>query len=159
MKHSTREHFSLLLEKFTAKCKNEEKLSGVEVEDSELDTAMEEIWGKRQEAEVQDMACNNANKEKIEADRASRDHLRKKACKKLVETSKRKQEEEGAEKKSKSREGMEMIPLNFCRRKQNKIMKRNKKNNNTKKESMSDKFNYKSNFYLHNSNSSNRCKC
>ena len=51
-KRSTREHFSLLLEKFKAKRKNEVKQSGVDVQDSELDVAMEvEKW---QEAESQD---------------------------------------------------------------------------------------------------------
>ena len=55
-KHSTREHFSLLLEKFKAKAKrkNEAKQSDVDVQDSELDVAMEEIWEKWQEAESQD---------------------------------------------------------------------------------------------------------
>ena len=42
-KRSTREHFSLLLEKFKAKRKNEAKQSGVDVKDSELDAAMEDI--------------------------------------------------------------------------------------------------------------------
>lgn len=51
-KRSTREHFSFLLEKFKAKRKNEVKQSGVDVQDSELDVAMEvEKW---QEAESQD---------------------------------------------------------------------------------------------------------
>lgn len=61
--------------------KNEEKLSGVEVEDSELDTAMEKIREKWQGAEAQDVACNNANKKKIKADRASGEEVRKKAAK------------------------------------------------------------------------------
>lgn len=44
-KRSTREHFSLLLEKFKTKRKNEVKQSGVDVQDSELDVAMEvEKW-------------------------------------------------------------------------------------------------------------------
>ena len=39
-----REHFSLLLEKFKAKCKNEAKQSGDDVQDSELDVAIKKIW-------------------------------------------------------------------------------------------------------------------
>ena len=45
-KRSTREHFNLLFEKFKAKRKKEVQLSGVAVEDSELDIAMEEIMEK-----------------------------------------------------------------------------------------------------------------
>ena len=100
-KRSTREHFNLLFEKFKAKRKKEVQLSGVAVEDSELDTAMEEIMEKCLEAEAQDASCNATNKKKIEIDRASGEEVRKKACEKLGETLKRKQEEEGAEKKSK----------------------------------------------------------
>lgn len=60
-KRSTREHFSLLLEKFKAKCKNEVKQSGVDVQDSELDVAMEvEKW---QEAESQDGTCESKTKQ------------------------------------------------------------------------------------------------
>jgi len=93
------------------------------------------------------VACNNANKKKIKADRASREEVRKKAQR---ENKKRK-----VPRKSKKLRRYGNDTIEFCRRKQNKIT-----NNNAKKESMSDKFNYKSNFYLHSSNnSSNRCKC
>ena len=101
-KRLTREHFSLL-EKFKAKRKNEAKQSSVEVQDSELDVAMEEIWEKWQEAESQDAMCDR-NKKQIEAEKASEEEVRRKACEKLGETSKRKMEEEAAEvKPSKSR--------------------------------------------------------
>jgi len=97
-KRSTREHFTLLLEKYKLKRKNEAKLSGVDVQDSELDIAMEEIWEKWQEAESQDAACNVTNKKKMEADRASAEEVRKKACEKLGESTKRKKlDEEGTE--------------------------------------------------------------
>ena len=43
-KRSMREHFSLLLEKFKAQRKNEAKQSGDDVQDSELDVAIKEIW-------------------------------------------------------------------------------------------------------------------
>jgi len=45
-KRSTREHFGLLLSKSKAKRREEAKLSGVNVEDTELDTAMEEVLEK-----------------------------------------------------------------------------------------------------------------
>ena len=83
-----REHFSLLLEKFKAKRKNEAKQSGVDVQNSKLDVAMEEIWEKWQEAESQAATCD-INKKQIEADKASGEEVRRKACEKLGETSKR----------------------------------------------------------------------
>lgn len=94
-KGSTREHFTLLLEKFKPKRKNEAKQSGVDVQCSELDVAIEEIWEKQQEAESQDAVC--VSKKQIEADKASGEEIRRKACGKLGETSKRNMEEEAAE--------------------------------------------------------------
>ena len=108
-KRSTREHFSLLLEKFKAKRKNEVKQSSVDVQDSELDVAMEvEKW---QEAESQDGTCES--KKQIEADKASRGEVRRKACEKLGETSKRKMKEAAEVKPRKSRRYMVAIPLSF----------------------------------------------
>ena len=57
---------------------------------------MEEIWEKWQEAESQDATCDMSKKQ-IEADKASKEEVRRKACEKLGETSKRKMEEEAAE--------------------------------------------------------------
>ena len=98
-RRSTREHFSLLLEKFKAKRKNGAKQSGVDVQDSELDVAMEKIWEKWQEAESQDATCD-MNKKQIEAHKASVEEVRRKACEKLGETSKRKMEKEASEVKT-----------------------------------------------------------
>ncbi|XP_015752863.1 PREDICTED: uncharacterized protein LOC107332644 [Acropora digitifera] len=42
-KKNVQEHFKLLLDKFKAKRKHQAKLSGVEIEDSEMDILMEEI--------------------------------------------------------------------------------------------------------------------
>ena len=156
-KRSTREHFSLLLEKFKAKRKNEAKQSGVDVQDSELDVAMEEIWEKWQEAESQDGTC--VSKKQIEVDQASREEVRRKACEKLGETSKRKMEEEAAEvKPRKSRRYMVAIPMNFFVKKQSRTLQIGKKKYGAKKEKKSVMFDYKSNFFLH-SNSSNKIKC
>lgn len=156
-KRSTREHFSLLLEKFKAKRKNEAKQSGVDVQDSELDVAMEEIWEKWQEAESQDGTC--VSKKQIEADKASREEVRRKACEKLGETSKRKMEEEAAEvKPRKSRRYMVAIPMNFFVKKQSRTLQIGKKKYGAKKEKKSVMLDYKSNFFLH-SISSNKIKC
>ena len=114
-KRSTREHFSLLLEKFKAKRKNEAKKSGVDVRDSELDVAMEEIWEKWQEAESQDATCD-MNKKQIEADKASGEEVRRN-CEKLGETSKRKMEEEAAEVKPRKSRRYGSDTIEFLREK------------------------------------------
>ena len=87
------------MEKFKAKRKNGAKQSGVDVQDSELDVAMEKIWEKWQEAESQDATCD-MNKKQIEAHKASVEEVRRKACEKLGETSKRKMEKEASEVKT-----------------------------------------------------------
>ena len=80
-KKQVQEHFKLLLDKFKA------KLSGVEIEDSEMDILMEEISEKWEEAEASDLGCTS--KEKADSDRAIGEEIRRKACEKLGETSKR----------------------------------------------------------------------
>jgi len=50
------EHFKLLLDKFKA------KLSGVDIEDSEMNILMEEISGKWEEAEASDLGCTSKDK-------------------------------------------------------------------------------------------------
>lgn len=48
-KKNVQEHFKLLLDKFKAKRKHQAKLSGVDIEDSEMDILMEEILEKWEE--------------------------------------------------------------------------------------------------------------
>ena len=86
-KKQVQEHFKLLLDKFKAKRKHQAKLSGVEIEDSEMDFLMEEILEKWEEAEASDLGCTS--KEKADSDRAIGEEIRRKACEKLGETSKR----------------------------------------------------------------------
>ena len=105
------------MEKFKAKRKNEAKLSSVNVEDSELEVAMEEIWEKWEEAESQDAACNVTNKKQIEADKVSEEEVQKKSCEKLAETSKRKLEEEPAEVRSRRSRRYRSDTIEFLREK------------------------------------------
>ena len=85
-KKNVQEHFKLLLDKFKAKRKHQAKLSGVDIEDSEMDILMEEITEKWEEAEASDLGCSS--KEKADSDRAIGEEIRRKACEKLGETSK-----------------------------------------------------------------------
>ena len=97
------------------------------------------------------------SKKQIEADKASREEVRRKACEKLGETLKRKMEEAPEVKPRKSRRYMVGIPLNFFVKKQSRTLQIGKKKNGAKKEK-SVMLDYKSNFFLH-SNSSNNIKC
>ena len=59
---NVQEHFKLLLDKFKAKRKHQAKLSGVDIEDSEMDILMEEITEKWEEAEASDLGCSSKEK-------------------------------------------------------------------------------------------------
>ena len=105
-KKSVREHLKLLLDKYRARMQKEGRDSGVEVEQTELDQALEEINEKWEAADEQDILLLN-NRKKTEEDRAMGEEVRKKACEKLGETMKRKGEGEGSSepKKKRSRKG------------------------------------------------------
>ncbi|XP_020622553.1 uncharacterized protein LOC110060143 [Orbicella faveolata] len=100
-KKNVQEHFKLLLDKFKAKQKHQAKLGGVDIEDSEMDILMEEISEKWEEAEAYDLGC--ISKEKADSDRAIGEEIRRKACEKLGETSKRNAEEKAEPVAKKSR--------------------------------------------------------
>ena len=80
--------------------------SGLEVEETELDQALEEINAKWEAVEEQDTLLLN-DKKKTEVDRTMGEEVRKKACEKLGGTMKRKEEGEGLSepKKKRSRKG------------------------------------------------------
>ena len=105
-KKSVREHLKLLLDKYRARMQKERKDSGVEVEETELDQALEEINEKWEVTKEQDILLLN-NKKKAEEDRAMGEEVRKRVCKKLSETMKWKGEGEGSSepKKKRSRKG------------------------------------------------------
>ena len=104
-KKSVREHLKLLLDKYRARMQKERRDSEVEVEQTELDQALEEINEKWEAVEEQDILLLN-NRKKTEEDRAMGEEVQKKACEKLGETMKRKGEGEGSsEPKKRSRKG------------------------------------------------------
>ena len=148
-KRSTSERFGPLLEKFRAKRNNEAKQSGVDVQDSELDVIMEEIWEKLQEAESQDATCDIMNK-KYEERRVRnwKKPQREKWTKKLLKSN------------PESQGGMVAIPMNFLVKKRSRTLQLGKKKYDAKKEKKSVMVDYKSNFYLHGNSSNNiKCKC
>ncbi|XP_068720520.1 mRNA export factor GLE1-like [Montipora capricornis] len=94
-KKSVREHLKLLLEKYRAKTQTEHKASGVEVEDTELDKALEEIYEKWEASEQEDIILVN-NKKQAEEDKKLRERMPNQACEKLGETTRRKEDAEGS---------------------------------------------------------------
>ena len=78
----------------------------MEVEETELDQALEDINAKWEAVEEQDTLLLN-DKKKTEVDRAMGEEVRKKACEKLGGTMKRKEEGEGLSepKKKRSKKG------------------------------------------------------
>jgi len=67
--------------------KHQARRRGLDIEDSEMDILTEEITEKWEEAEVSDLGCSS--KEKADSDQAIGEEIRRKACEKLKETSKR----------------------------------------------------------------------
>ena len=94
-KRSIREHFQLLLSKFKTKMKTEQRASGIEVEDTEVDKAMEETYEKWEASEGEQLKGKENTKKKAEVDKASAEEVRLRVTEKLSETKKRKNAEEG----------------------------------------------------------------
>ena len=90
-KRSIWEHFQLLLSKFKTTMKTEQRASGIEVEETEVDKAMEEIDENWEASEEEQLKGKGNTKKKAEIDslRASADDLRLRATEKLRETKKR----------------------------------------------------------------------
>lgn len=104
-KKSVRERPKLVLDKYRARMQKERRDSGVEVEETELDRALEEINEKCEAAEEEDILLLS-NKKKTDEDRAMGEEVRKNACEKLSETMKRKEGEGSSEpKRKRSRKG------------------------------------------------------
>ncbi|PFX21487.1 hypothetical protein AWC38_SpisGene14024 [Stylophora pistillata] len=89
--------------RYRARMQKERRDSGVEVEETELDRALEEINEKWEAAEEQDISWLNNKKKSTEEDRAMGEEVRKKACEKLSEAMKRKGEGEGSSQPTKKR--------------------------------------------------------
>ena len=79
-KKSVREHLKLLLDKYRARMQKERRDSGVEVEQTELDQALEEINEKWEAADEQDILLLNNRKRQSKTEqweRRSKEGVRK----------------------------------------------------------------------------------
>ena len=94
-KRSIREHFQLLVAKYKTKRSTENRASGIEVEDTEVDEAMEDICEKMELAEEEQLKGADNKRRKIEADKVSAEEVRLRATEKLGETKTRNDSDEG----------------------------------------------------------------
>ncbi|XP_068761324.1 caldesmon-like [Montipora capricornis] len=98
---SVRDRFSLLSTKYAHKLRMEEKASGIEVEQSELEKLIEEILEREKNAKNELESKDREKKSKAEKEKASAEEVRKQAMERMA---KRKgDDEENKEKKPKIR--------------------------------------------------------
>lgn len=98
---SVRDRFSLLSTKYAHKLRMEEKASGIEVEQSELEKLIEEILEREKNAKNELESKEREKKSKAEKEKASAEEVRKQAMERMA---KRKgDDEENREKKPKIR--------------------------------------------------------
>lgn len=87
---SVRDRYNLLTKKMQAKLKSEEKASGITVESSELDCALEEILEKEKAAKEKLESEDEIKKKAVENEKAAAEDMRKQALERMGETAKRK---------------------------------------------------------------------
>ena len=100
-KRSLRDRLNLLMTKFKAKTKDEEKASGISPEVREIDVLLEELCEKEQEAGNKPTATGA--RKKVEQDKATAEKMQYKAMETMGQTQKRKQKSTGEIPAKKSR--------------------------------------------------------
>jgi len=92
---SVRDHMNLvLIKKYKKKIADEEKASGIDVDDpSELDVALEEICEKAESSDRDQQTLSEGRREKIEKEKKEAEDMRTKAMEKVGETNARKRVE------------------------------------------------------------------
>ena len=101
---SVRDHVNLvLIKKFKKKMSDEEKASGIAVEVTELDTALEEICARSEESDRDKDGLAKQRREKMEKEAKQIEDMRAKALEKVGQTKKRVFEDEEEEEKPKRR--------------------------------------------------------
>ena len=94
---SVRDRYNLLTKKLQAKLKTEEKASGIDATNTELDDLLEEILEK-EKATKEKFDIDDENKKKsVENEKIAAQDMRKRALERVGQTTKRKGKEEGAE--------------------------------------------------------------
>lgn len=103
-KRSLRDRLNLLMAKFKAKTRDEERASGISPEVRETDVLLEELCEKEQEAGNKSTAAGT--RKKVEQDKATAEKMRFKAMETMGQTQKRNQKSSGETPAKKSRKSV-----------------------------------------------------
>ena len=101
-KRSVRDRFTLLRTKYKVKIREEERASGIDCEETQLDAALEEITEKERAADLERNDKAGVVNKKNESEKASAEEVRKQAMERLGKTQKR-NADSGEEKSKKYR--------------------------------------------------------
>lgn len=101
-KRSVRDRFTLLRTKYKEKIREEERASGIDCEETQLDAALEEITEKERAADLERNDKAGVVNKKNESEKASAEEVRKQAMERLGKTQKR-NADSGEEKSKKYR--------------------------------------------------------
>lgn len=110
-KRCVRDRYNLLLDNFKKNQKENEKASGIEVEETELDQLLFDLLEKTNEAKRNQEEESGNKKKAVEAERKSAEEQRKRALETMTETRKRDEENEepGTSKKQYRRTGSDTL--------------------------------------------------
>lgn len=101
-KRSVRDRLTLIQGKYQDKIRGEERASGIDCEETQLDTALEEIIEKERAADMERNEKADTLSKKNQSEKASAEEVRRQAMERLGKTQKRKAESD-EEKPSKSK--------------------------------------------------------
>ena len=93
-KRSVRDRLTLLQTKFKEKMRDEERASGIDCEETQLDAAIEEILDKEKAADIERSEQSGTLNKKQEDEKASAEEVRRQAMERLGKTQKRKADSE-----------------------------------------------------------------
>lgn len=100
-KRSLRDRFNLLMSKFKAKNREEERASGISPEVQEIDTLLEELCEKEEEAK--NKPSNADKRQSLQQEKATAEEMRFKAMETMGQTQKRVEKSNGVTPAKKSR--------------------------------------------------------
>ena len=107
---SVRDHYKKLVDRYKRKVREELNSSGISPEPSELDSMLEEIVEKEENAAAEKENIDGENQRRIEADRMAADDIRRQAIETQSETQKRKSAEgDQCAKKKRRRNGDQAV--------------------------------------------------
>lgn len=115
-KRSVRDRFTLLQTKYKEKIREEERASGIDCEETQLDAALEEITEKERAADLERNDKAGVVNKKNESEKTSAEEFRKQAMERLSKTQKRNAdsgEEKSKKYRKRSSDAVEYLKENF----------------------------------------------